>query len=428
MFRRMTAAGRPPVSRMSVQAVLSVLIAGSLLLPDGVLASGISLIHVGLLEGVSEIRLSSDDSWYLGIHGSGLRPTRVDPGEAWSLRPAGGKVRVLDSRGRNRGEIGDTLFAYASQAGGGILRLGGRSYRGEARIWATSQGLTAVNVVDVESYLMSVLPPEMGPQPDSRSEALKAQAIAARSYALAMLDRRRDRGFDVLPTVEDQVYSGVESERPACTRAVEETRGIVAVHRGKPIRAFYHSTCGGHTASVREVWDRPSAPYLRPVRDRTRRAQASFCAVSPVFRWQEEWTGAEFESMLDRHLPGVVNGWERSRYGALRRIEIGGRSESRRVSSLKLRFERGTVELAGDSIRRVIRRPGGGGLLRSSLISRIGMERSGRGVKIVRISGQGFGHGIGMCQYGAMGMAEAGYSYDQIIRFYYRGAKLQRFY
>ncbi len=372
--------------------------------------------------------MSSDDVWYLGIQGSGLRPTRMDPMESWILRNAGGKVRVLDSRGRIRGEITDTLFTYAARGGAGILRLGHRSYRGEVRIWAAAQGLTAVNVVDVESYLMSVLPPEIGPQPDSRSEALRAQAVAARSYVLAMLERRRDRGFDVFPTVEDQVYTGVESERPVCTRAVEDTRGIVAVHHGKPIRAFYHSTCGGHTASVREVWDRPPAPYLRPVRDRTRRVQASFCAISPVFKWQEEWTGEEFETMLDRHLPGVVNVWDRSRYGSLHRIEIAGRSKSGRVSSLKIRFERGTIELAGDSIRRAIRRQGGAGLLRSSLISRVGMERSSRGIERVRISGQGFGHGVGMCQYGAMGMAEAGYSYDQIIRFYYRGAKLRRFY
>lgn len=407
--------------------VLLALLAGCLLQSCPAAASGIPLIHVGVAESAPEIRLSCDDPWRLGIQGSGFRATGVGSGEAWILRPAGGRVLVLDSHGRVRGERSDTLFAFAASGGSGTLRVGNRSYRGEIRIWATAGGLTAVNVVDIESYLMSVLPPEMGPQPDSRMDALRAQAIAGRSYALAMLDRRRDRGFDILPTVEDQVYSGVESERPVCTRAVAETRGVVAVHRGKPIRAFYHSTCGGHTASVGEVWNRTPAPYLRGVRDRTRRVQASFCAISPVFMWQEEWTGEQFESMLERFLPTVVKGWDRAGHGALRDIRIRKRSESNRVSSLELRFERGSVELSGDSIRRAIRRPEGG-ILRSSLLSRVGVESSSQGIRRVRISGQGFGHGIGMCQYGAMGMAEAGYSYDQIIRFYYRGAKLQRFY
>jgi SpoIID/LytB domain protein len=86
-----------------------------------------------------------------------------------------------------------------------------------------------------------------------------------------MLGRWSDRGFDLLPTVEDQVYGGVEAEKPGCTVAVEETRGEVAVQGGAPIRAFYSSTCGGHTAAADEVWDRPPASYLRAVRDRTGR-------------------------------------------------------------------------------------------------------------------------------------------------------------
>jgi len=242
-----------------------------------------------------------------------------------------------------------------------------------------------------------------------------------------MLGRWAARGFDLLATVEDQVYGGVTAERPGCTEAVEETRGEIAVHEGRPILAFYSSTCGGHTAGVDEVWRRPASPYLRGVRDIGRGAEASFCHISPQFRWKETWTAKEFDSILQKNLPRVRSGWSAKRYGRFTGLSIRGRSDSRRASCLRLQFERGSVDLAGDEIRWVLRRKNGEGL-RSALLTDAGVSRRKKRPAMVTIQGQGFGHGVGMCQYGAMGMAEAGYRHDEIVRHYYRGSVVNRFY
>ena len=387
----------------------------------------IPLVRVGVAPEVSEVRLSARSAWYLGIVGSASTPTRIGAGVTWVLRPGERGVRVLDESGRLRGERSDTLFAYPADPETGYLQINGKAYRGECVAWAAGGKVTAVNVLDLESYLRAVLPPEMGPQPPVRDQALQAQAIAARSYTLSMMGRWAARGFDLLATVEDQVYGGVEAERPACTLAVEETRGEVGVHDGAPIRAFYSSTCGGHTAAPDEVWSRPPAPYLQAVRDMTSRVDHSFCSISPLFHWEESWTAAKLEEILRKSLPRVRPDWNAKRAGRLAGVSLRERSISRRASCLRLQFQRGHVDLSGDEIRWVLRRPNGEGL-RSALLQRVQVSRSKGRLARVKIEGQGYGHGVGMCQYGAMGMAEAGYDHKQIIRFYYRGAQVRRFY
>jgi stage II sporulation protein D len=387
----------------------------------------IPLVRVGLAPEVGEVRIGAQGNWFLGILGSPTRPTNVPVAESWSLRAEGGRLVVTDAQGRQRGAIADTVFAYPDDLESGPLLLGDRPYRGEFLAWAVGDRVTLVNVVDLEWYLAAVLPMELGPQPPAREAALRAQTVAARSYTLAMMGRWADRGFDLLATVEDQVYGGVAAERPGCTAAVEETRGIVGVSEGAPIRAFYSSTCGGHTAAPEEVWKRPPAPYLRGVRDMAGRAEHSFCSSSPLFRWTEEWTGARFESLVRGALDRARPGWDGKKHGSLTGVALKGRSVSQRAAPVRLSFQHGHVDLAGDEVRWILRRPGGEGLRSALLTSVQATRRKGR-VTRVRISGQGYGHGVGMCQYGAMGMAEAGYKYDQIFRFYYRGAELRRFY
>lgn len=388
----------------------------------------VPLVRVGLVPEANEVRLSSAGTWMLGIVGGGLQPTRVEPGQDWLLRASNGEVCVFDEQGRRRGACRDTLFAYPEDSESAPLRLNGREYRGQVLVWASGTRLTAVNVVDLESYLRAVLPQEMGPQPHPRYEALRAQAVAARSYTLAMLGRRQARGYDLLPTVEDQVYGGVPAERPACTQAVEETRGVVAVHGGAPIVAYYSSTCGGYTTAPEGVWKRPAQPYLSAVRDQTSRVNHSFCSVSPFFKWSEDWKGKDFETMLAKSLPKVRSGWSARKYGKLTGISIQKRLSCQRVESLRLSFQKGHVDLHGDEIRWALRRPKTGEGLRSALLTHCDVARKKGRVTHVRISGQGYGHGVGMCQFGAMGMSEAGYSYDQILNFYYRGADLRRYY
>ncbi len=388
----------------------------------------IPLVRVGIAQEVEELRVSGDGAWFVGVLGSKLRPTHVSKRETWTFRADGSSVTVMDALGRLRGTVRDTLFAYPEDMESGPLRVGGVAYRGQLLFWSAGGRISAANVVDLESYIQAVLPMELGPQPPERFEALKAQAVAARSYTLANLGRWRDRGYDVLPTIEDQVYGGIGSENPVCSDAVEETRGVFATYDGAPICAYYSSTCGGHTASLGEAWNKPETPYLRGVRDAPSEDKGSFCRESPWFRWTDEWTGAQFDQMLAVSLPRAFPGWNPAKHGRCEAISIMSRSESHRVTCLRLEFEKGHLDLAGDQIRSVIRRPGTGELLRSAILNKVQYSlRKGR-IRRVRIWGQGYGHGVGMCQFGAMGMAQAGYRYDQILRFYYRGVELRRFY
>ena len=142
------------------------------------------------------------------------------------------------------------------------VRLNGKAYRGRLEVFVNSRGsLTVVNVVPLEDYLLGVVPAELGlPQ----LEAQKAQAIAARTYAVANIDAYGTKGFDMLPTVWSQVYKGVAIETTMGTRAVKETRGLIATYHGKPIMAYFTSTCGGRTENSENVFDK-AEPYLRGV-------------------------------------------------------------------------------------------------------------------------------------------------------------------
>jgi len=143
-----------------------------------------------------------------------------------------------------------------------VIRINGKPYRGKAEVFVNSKGnLTVVNIVSIEDYLLSVVPKELGLP---AIEAQKAQAIAARTYALSNLNRFANRGFDILPTVTSQVYGGRESETQMGTRAVRETAGMVATYRGRPINALYTSTCGGRTENSENIFDK-AEPYLRGV-------------------------------------------------------------------------------------------------------------------------------------------------------------------
>lgn len=419
--------------RRHAPLTLVLLLGGLLAGPRGALCGAgpvggrIPLVRIGLAPEAAEVRIGARGDWFLGILATPSRPTRIPAAEAWMLRAEGGRLVVIDAAGRRRGTTPDTVFAYPNDLERGPLLLGAQPYRGEFLAWAVGDRVTLVDAIDLESYLAAVLPLELGPQPPSREAALRAQAVAARSYTLSMMGRWADRGFDLLPTVEDQVYGGLAAERPGCTAAVEETRGLVGVDAAGPIRAFYSSTCGGHTAAPEEVWKRPSAPYLKGVRDLSGHAEHSFCSGSPFFRWKEEWTGAQFESLVRGGLDRARPGWDEKKHGRLTGVSLCGKSGSQRAAPLRLTFQHGSVDLAGDEVRWVVRRPSGEGLRSALLTSVQATRRKGR-VMRVRMSGQGYGHGVGMCQFGAMGMAEAGYTHEQIIRFYYRGAGLHRYY
>ncbi len=218
------------------------------------------VIRVGVLPSVERVSIAAGPG--LVVHG---RP----PGEtalvirslpAATFTPAaGGRVKLA--------ETGDELevATVSPTAPADLLQANDTRYRGILEIRPAEEGrLTVVNVVNLEDYLRGVVPNELSPEAFPKVEALKAQAVAARTYALAHLGDYSSKGFDVCATAACQVYRGQSSEHPLTDRAVGETRGVVATWHGRPIRAYYTSTCGGHTEEGSEIFD-DDAPYLRGV-------------------------------------------------------------------------------------------------------------------------------------------------------------------
>jgi stage II sporulation protein D len=304
------------------------------------------------------------------------------------------------------------------------VRVNGRQYRGSVVLVPSRTGLTVVNRVPMEEYLLGVVSAEMGRRGLEDQEALRAQAVVSRTYALRNLGRWRAEGFDLYATVFDQVYAGAGSETPEGRAAVESTRGQVLTWNGSPIDAFFFSTCGGRTETGIDVFRGADVPYLRSVPDLAPSGEA-YCAISPRYRWREEWSGEGLRAVLRRSLPAVL-GIDASRVDQLRDIRVASRTASDRVALLAVLLGRESLAVEGRTVRQVLR-TSSGEILRSTAFT-LDVRRSGGRVTRVIADGSGNGHGVGLCQWGAVGRARAGQDYQQILAAYYGVAELTRWY
>lgn len=284
---------------------------------------------------------------------------------------------------------------------------------------AGREALTLVNVVGVEEYLRGVVPWEIGRPDDAVLEAVKAQAIAARTYAYGHLGHWEELGFDLWDSVTDQVYRGRTGVHAVTDRAVRETKGEVAVYHGELIRAYYSSTCGGHTSTIDHVWSREFEAYLVGRRDADE-DRRSWCRESPHFRWSEAWSARELGDVIREHLPAELDPTlTPAQIGVLEGVHVVSRDESGRVQRLQIRTDRGAFEVWGDRIRWVLRPVRGRfPILRSTMFEVQSVRRDGRLVGVL-LRGGGNGHGVGMCQSGALGMAASGADAEEILRHYY---------
>lgn len=390
--------------------------------------SGAPLIRVGLAHKIREAEVSSRAGLTVTVFADSVTAHRSVAGGRWGFRALDDGVEVVGPGGRLPMLAGTVRVASDGPA---PVSFDGEFYRGEIEIFAASPGsLSVANVVSVEAYLRGVVPREIGARPLEELEAVKAQAIAARTYAVASSGSRARGSFDVFPTVEDQVYGGVEDEEPVSWRAITETAGIIAEHEGEPITAYFHSSCGGRTEARKEVWELPDVPYLRSVRDTpggSSNLEVAYCRDGANFTWSEEWTGKEIAELVERHMPAVASTPVRQPVGRVRDIRITTRAPSGRVRWLEVETEGGTYRVFGDRVRWLLRRPGTAQILRSAWFE-LDVERRGGRVAGVTAEGRGYGHGIGMCQNGALEMARQGYSYEDILKHYYSGIELVRVY
>ncbi len=281
---------------------------------------------------------------------------------------------------------------------GSPLRVGDRSYPGDLLLVPAEQGVLLVLETDVESYLPGVLAGEL--TADFPPAALRAQAVASRTYALQAREARAARRpFDLADDQTSQVDRGLPGPRGEPFRAaVRATRGMVLLYRGRLLPAYFHSTCGGHTASAAEVFGGPLVPPLAGV-------PCEYCRASRLFRWERRLPLETVRRALG--LPGPI-----------RSVTVSRRDRGGRALAFRFRAP-DPVDLPAATVRRKL----GPGVLYSTLILRLETTDT----ELV-LSGGGWGHGVGLCQMGALGMARAGAAAGDILRHYYPAADLVRMY
>lgn len=288
-------------------------------------------------------------------------------------------------------------------AGEGSLRMNGRGYREKLLVHSKGNHCLVVNSLDLDRYVAGVIGREMSAS--WPLEALKAQAVASRSYALFQMAANRSRDFDLESTTQDQVYEGAGGEAPSTLMAAEATRGEVLGHGKDPLKAYFHANCGGTTEVPGFVWGgeakafRPVAcPYHKRERDRT--------------RWSLRVSLAQLEGALKKISGLLPKGFRR-----LASLEAGAPNESRRLSDVAISDAKGnSVLVSANAFRNAL----GNTKIKSTAF------RIERGPTGYTLEGEGNGHGVGMCQVGARAMAEEGRSYEQILQFYYPLAKIRR--
>ena len=276
------------------------------------------------------------------------------------------------------------------------LSLNGREYPAPLDLLKNGDGLVVVNEVPLEDYLVGVLRAEVGdkwPQ-----EALRAQAIVARTYAAYHRVLGAGKPYHIVASTAHQQYAGRVPPTSPLWSAVRETAGQVLLWEGELFPAFYHTESGGYTEDPRTVFAAPNMPGLKPVR-------CDFSAGSPHFYWSLDLKLADLTEILRRNDVNV---------GRVSAIEVSERTPSLRAAAVTVHGTRGSVRLRGNDFRRMI----GYDTFKSTLFA-VAVD-----APWARFSGRGYGHGVGMCQWGAKGMAELGRTAPQILAFYYPGTVL----
>ena len=274
-------------------------------------------------------------------------------------------------------------------------------YRGELDVLADEYGrLSAVNRLDLEDYLRGVLPREVSS--DWPMAALQAQAVASRTYALFRMQQAAGMPYDVSADVFSQVYGGRDAERWRTNRAIKRTRGTALVYRDEIVPAFFHASCGGQTEDSMSVWGLDSEVLHSTI--------CPYCKDRPGYAWKRNFHTRAVQELLNSRGYAI---------GEIRDIEVAERSPSGRA--VRLRFldsDNATLELPGVEFRALM----GPDVVRSTKFE---VVMQGYYFDLI---GHGWGHGVGMCQQGACGMALEGYSMLEILKFYYAGMALEKIY
>ena len=346
--------------------------------------AGSRFLRIRIDGGTDEVTLTADTVRAWDVDG---RLAAEAPGSV-SLRAIGDRVRFNGTK---------LLGNAVDVAGFPALHVGNQRIGGRLRITARKGQILAVAVVPLEIYVAAVISREAPLL--FRPEALKAQAVATRTYAVFAARKPKDPAFDMVGTVEDQVFEGIDNVAGVFRDAAGDTSGLVLLYRGEPARTVFHSTCGGRTETAANAWGK-DVPYLRSL-------VCEDCSGSPAYRWEYRMSGAEGRRVA--RAMGVPAGEDL-------RISVTELNSTGRAARVKVM----SGGVARETHAAEFRKAAGYSRVRSLWMA---IEPAGGGWLV---TGRGYGHGVGMCQFGANGMAKAGRGYREILARYYPGTELAR--
>ncbi|CAN5915413.1 SpoIID/LytB domain-containing protein [soil metagenome] len=371
-------------------------------------------VRIALAENQSQVRLTSASGWELFAEDGRTAVALTKPGERWLLEREGTGIRAMREDSRPVSARERIVVARPAVTDGDIA-FNGRRYRGELTITATADGLTVVNRLNMDDYLQGVVPLEIGTSAVADAAAVEAQAVTARSYAVTHLGSG-GRLFDMRATVADQVYGGAGAESSVGNLAVHATTGLVLLYGGQVVNAPYSSTCGGSTAEPQDVWRAGAEPYLKRVSDQIPGSTHFYCEGAPKYRWTRVFSRDALRESIGRYVRTLPGGGTVS---SVRSVTVSDVTPAGRVSTLTVETDRRALVLRGNEVRNALRLPSGE-ILYSTYFSVDAV--AGRGeVETLTLRGGGNGHGVGMCQAGAIGRARAGQDFRTILRTYYPG-------
>jgi len=362
----------------------------SLPLPEN--PSSFNRIRVAILQNKDQVTLFAD------------APYRVEAMPNRALIDRGLRLSETKITARGRGiRFGAKDFHFPGirvMSDNGSIRVDSRNYREGVQILRDSHGkLMVVNELEVEDYLKGVLPSEMPHR--WQEEALKAQAVASRTFAMFKALAKKNEDYMLAGDVIGQVYGGHGAEHAATDRVVDETRGEILTFREQIFPAYFHSTCAGQTTHPEYNWDIEPHPALQGVK-------CFYCLKSKYQRWEKAVSISDMERKLK--LAGY-------RVGAISQIIPGKWDASGRAREIVIRHAGGSLVLRANDFRLAV----GPDVVKSLKDLQV-IRRGSR----MTFAGRGWGHGVGMCQWGAKTLAEQGKTYREILEFYYPGAKITR--
>ncbi|WP_026475749.1 SpoIID/LytB domain-containing protein [Alkaliphilus transvaalensis] len=370
--------------------------------------------------------------------------------EATVIPPSSTRVQVMDQQGQPLFMFDSTANIYFQEIPDKgpvpLVDVEGKKYRGEITAKRVSgNDMVIVNKLPLDEYLYGVVPREMSAS--WPMEALKAQAVTARGFAITTMGKYRNIGFDLCNTTSSQAYAGYDIEHARTNQAVDETKTLILTHNGQPISPFYHSNSGGHTENSENVWT-AALPYIRGVKD-------DYSLDAPNGNWVETFTKAEIKEALQKNginigEPVNIRVTEKSVNGRVLTLTVTGTTGSHDLSK-----ERGRIVFGLRSTWFDVALQGGGSVAVKSATSEGLVNPKGSsvmtadGLKVINNStniklfngqnykqvesgpevfafeGKGWGHGLGMSQHGARKMAELGHNFEAILMYYYTGVKVE---